>query len=94
MFREELFQQRASSRVLENELSSMIPHSPEAPRIEGKCTQAKILHLNLPLLLSALIHGPLWGLLACCSYYVGTAVLTVRPAGTGERVCVCVFEMD
>lgn len=78
MLGEESFQWHAfeASRILENELSSIIPHSLKASRIEGKCTQAKILHLNLPLQLSGLIHGSLWGLLACCSYYVGTAVLT------------------
>lgn len=71
----------------------MIPHSPEALRIESKYIQAKMLCLNLPLQLSALIHGPLRGLLACCSHYVGTAVLTVWPAGTGVRARVR-FEMD
>lgn len=69
----------------------MIPHSPEALRIESKYIEAKMLCLNLPLQLSALIHGPLRGLLACCSHYVGTAVLTVWPAGTGVRVP---FKMD
>lgn len=65
----------------------MIPHSPEALRIESKYIQAKMLCLNLPLQLSALIHGPLRGLLACCSHYVGTAVLTVWPAfQNGQRL--------
>lgn len=79
-------------RFFENDFSSMIPHCLEALRIESKYIQAKMLCLNLPLQLSALIHGPLWGLLACCSHYVGTAVLTVWPAGIG--VSVSVFEMD
>lgn len=93
VFGEGSVQWHASSRVMENELGSMIPrHSPEAPRIVGKCTHAKRLHLNLSLLLSALTRGPQWGSLACCSYYVCTAAPVVRPAGTGEGVCV--FEMD